>query len=128
MISVMNCQADQLVLHPHQTNFLPGAGGAADHVRQAWAIFGDEGGFLRSIEEAPAELLPGLYRRLRLGRERVGDFRRVRSLDAGNPVERNLLPEGQVPQLLVDRMRHVLDREVNQIMAERLQDMSGSRE
>lgn len=61
------------------------------------------------------------------GREAIRGLCGERRLDASNPIEADLLPEGEVPELFVDRVRNVRDNTVNHFLVEAFDDVGGGR-
>jgi hypothetical protein len=81
------------------------------------------GGLLGSVEEAVAELFPWFC--VRILREAVGGLVGVGGFNAGDPVEGDLLPEGEVPELGVDGVGDVGEFAVGEIVGEALEDVGG---
>jgi hypothetical protein len=76
-----------------------------------------------SAEETLADLFPGFG--VGFCGEAVGGFVGVVRFDAGDPVESDLLPEGEVPELGVDGVGDIEDFAVSEFVGEAFEDVRG---
>jgi hypothetical protein len=114
VVGVVGGEGDELVLHGHDAGGSSGAGWTADGVVEVAGVLGGCGGLFGSLEEAPAEVLPWFFGWI-LG-EAVGVVAGVGGFDAGDPVEGDLLPEGEVPELGVDGVGDVGEFAVDEVV------------
>ena len=102
MVVIVGAEAFELFTNGHDADGLAGAGGTANGDIESRGMGSGGGGLLGALEKTDAELVPGFALRIVHGRESVMGAGRERGLDAGDPVEGNLLPEGDVPELLIN--------------------------
>src|SRR6185437_13436991 len=119
----VGAEAFQLIADRHDAHGLAGARGASHHFVDP--LGGSRGfcGLGCAAEEPLAELCPGFALHVFDGGKAVGGGAGKRGLDSGDPVERNLLPEVDVPQLLVDGVRRAGGLAVDQFLRQSLEDV-----
>jgi hypothetical protein len=123
VVGVVGGEGDELVAHRHDAGGNAGTRWAADGVVEAEGVLGGCGGLFGSVEEALAESLPWFCVRV-LG-EAVGGPVGVGSFYSGDPVEGDLLPECEVPELGVDGVGDVGGIVVDEVVGEALEDVRG---
>jgi hypothetical protein len=127
VVGVVGGERDELVVHGHDAGGRAGTGGAADGMVESEGVLCGSGGMFGSVEEAVAELFPWFLRGFGRGLlgEAVGGPGGVGGLDAGDPVEGDPLPEGDVPELGVDGVGDVGEFVVDEVVGEALEDVGG---
>jgi hypothetical protein len=127
VVCIMSSQAEELVLHRHDTNGLARARGTSNAPGEFCGLHGNRSSLGGAVEKSPTERRPGLASRLLPGRKRIAGLLRVSRLHTRNPIQRDLLPERQMPKFLVNGVRRSRDDAVNQVFGKRLQDVGRSR-
>jgi hypothetical protein len=122
VIGVVRGETLELLAYGHDANWLAGSGWAADGSIQVGFIGGDCGCLLSAGDEAFAELVPAFVFRV-CGREASGRSCGEWSFEASDPVEGDLLPEYDVPELLIDRVRCARDGAMNEAGIEAFHDV-----
>ncbi len=102
VIVIVGGEVFKLLADGHDAHGLARARGAAHWIIELRGIGGGCGGLLGAFEKPHAKLVPGLALRVEDGWESVTWVEGKRRLDPSDPVKRDLLPEGDVPELFVD--------------------------
>lgn len=113
----MGGEAFELLANGHGSGGLACRGWALDGVVEAGCISGGGSGLLVALEEALAELRPAFLIDVVLRGEALRGVLGVGRFFALNPVERDLLPEGDVPEFFIDGVRGIGDFFVGQVVA-----------
>src|SRR5580692_2190974 len=102
VVGVVGPQAFQLLANGHGARRQARARGADDRAIEAPDIGCGCRGLLTGGEETLAELVPGFTLDIVWGGEAIGCVDRIGRLDGANPVQCDLLPECDMPQLLIN--------------------------
>ena len=123
MIGVVRRDSLQLLAHLHdpRRSWMPRLAG--DRCFELMAVSGDTRSLLRTPEKSLPQNKPRFRRRLFRVGESIGSMFGIRSRLAVDPIERKLLPEGQMPYLFVDGMRDLRPFAVCEGFVERFENM-----
>jgi uncharacterized protein (DUF2236 family) len=116
-------EAFELLADRHGSSGPPRRRWAADGLVEPSCVAGCASGLLVSFKESPAKLGPAFTVDVPLRREAEGGVFGVGRLDVPDPVKCDLLPEGDVPEFRVDRVRRSGNSFVREIIAYAFQDM-----
>ena len=125
VIVIVGAEALELLADGHDADGLPGPRGAANRGVEAGGVGGFGGGLLGALEEADTKLVPGLAFGVVHGGKAVQRAGGKRCLDSGDPVKGHLLPEGDVPEFLVDGVGSADGLFVGELRGQRFKDAGG---
>ena len=128
VIGVVGAEALKLLANGHNARGLRRRAGAADGLIEARGLGGCISGLAVAYEEAGAKIGPGLARSFLRRWEAERSVRGAGRLDALDPVEGNLLPEGDMPELGVDSVGRAGRSPVGELIADAFEDVGGRRE
>src|ERR1035438_7757400 len=114
MVGVVGSQAFQLLPYCHGPRGHPRPGRAAHLLVVAAYVQRDRGRLLILAKKALPQFIPAFARHIVLRRKPRRGVNGVYGLNPIHPIQRHLLPEGDMPQLLVDRSRRAFLRQVRQ--------------
>jgi hypothetical protein len=127
VVGVVGGEAFELFADGHGSVGMAGRGWAEDGAVETGFVGCGGAGLLVVAEEALAELLPAFAGEVLLSWEAEGRVLGAGSLDAGDPVEGDLLPEGDMPELGVDGVGRAGSFLVGEIGTEAFEDVGGRR-
>ena len=122
VVGVVCGEGDELIAHWHDANGIARARGAADKLVETSGVASGGAGLFSCLEETSAEVVERFGG---VGGEAIAGLGRVRGFHAGDPVERHLLPESEMPEFLVDGVGYVRKLAMDEVVSEAFEDVGG---
>jgi hypothetical protein len=123
----MRRQALQLLANRHNTDWIAWSGGATNRLIESLLVRRNLGRLPITEEEALTELIPGLEDGIALLRESVRRTMWKGGLDSIHPVQGDLLPECDVPQLLIDGVGSAIQKSMSEVAGNTFKDVGWGR-
>jgi len=123
VVGIVRCQAFQLFADRHDTDRIAGSRRTTNLFVVSSLILRDSSDLLEAGQEALPQLIPGLDIGVALFRKAGCGLDRKRGLDTAHPIEGDLLPERDMPQLLINRVGSKLQSFMSELAVDPLKDV-----